>query len=203
LSLASQEWLKNPFTRAARRNDRDDFRNFGAAEAGQVAILAVAALAFLPVPDVDLWMIRLLHHRSILTHSVLWPFLVLWFAAPLGLSPEQGDRGGGGGGARGWRCTGGGPAVAVAGLWAHLVAEPFQRSLGRWSRPWILGNGVGAAGLAFLWVPEGLRMAALGVGAVAALGYGIRRERSVLSALVALGVVGAGFWGAVSWGGTI
>ena len=176
---------------------------FGAAEAGQVAILAVAALAFLPVPDVDLWMIRLLHHRSILTHSVLWPFLVLWFAAPLGLSPEQGIA----------AAAGAGLGVAVH-LAADLLSpsrgygriwwpEPFQRSLGRWSRPWILGNGVGAAGLAFLWVPEGLRMAALGVGAVAALGYGIRRERSVLSALVALGVVGAGFWGAVSWGGTI
>ena len=159
---------------------------------GLVAIMAVAALAFLPAPDVDLLAIRLLHHRSIVTHSVLLPFLVLWGAGPLGLSPAQGI------------AAASGAALGVA---VHLAAdllspsrgygriwwpEPFQRSLGGWSPLWIGLNGVGSAWLAFAWLPDGLRLAGLGIGGVAALGYGIRRERSVLSALVALAVVVAG-----------
>src|SRR5687768_9738662 len=95
----------------------------------EVAVMAVAALAFLPAPDLDLWAIRLLHHRSILTHSVLLPFLVLWGAAPLGLSEAQGIA----------AAAGAGLGVAVH-LAADLLApsrgygrvwwpEPFQRSL--------------------------------------------------------------------------
>jgi hypothetical protein len=168
--------------------------NLTAAGAGQVVALALAALVFLPAPDMDLWMIRLLHHRSILTHAAHWPLLVLWAAPHLGLSAAQGV---------------GAAAGAGLGVAVHLAAdllspsrgygriwwpEPVQRSLGRWSPVWLLANGVGAAWLGFSLLPEsgGLRIVAAAVGAVAALGYGIRRERSVLSALVALGVVLAG-----------
>ena len=166
---------------------------------GQVAILAVAALAFLTAPDVDLLFLRLLHHRSIVTHSVLLPFLVLWGAGPLGVEPRQGIAA---------------AAGAALGVAVHLAAdllspsrgygriwwpEPFQRSLGRWSPLWIGMNGVGSAALAFAWLPERMRLVGLGVGALAALGYGIRRERSLLSALVALAVVAAGFWVAEQW----
>ncbi len=175
------------------------FASLGPAEAGQVVILAVAALAFLPAPDVDLFLIRLLHHRSILTHSALWPFAVLWAAPWLGLSGPQGV------------AAASGAALGVA---VHLAAdllspsrgygriwwpEPVQVSLGQWSPLWILGNAVGAAGVGFALLPgEGVRAAALAVGAVAALGYGIRRERSLVSAAVALAVVGAG-WAAMGW----
>ena len=159
---------------------------------GQVAMMAVAALAFLPAPDVDLLFLRLLHHRSILTHSVLLPIFVLWGAGPLGLDSAHAVA----------AAAGAGLGVAVH-LAADLLSpshgygriwwpEPFQRSLGRWSPAWILLNAVGAAWLAFAWLPDGLRLVGFGVGGVAALGYGIRRERSLLSALVGLAVVVAG-----------
>ena len=163
--------------------------------AGQVAILAVAAALFLPAPDIDLLAIRLLHHRSILTHSVLLPLLVPLVAGPLGLTPPQGV------------AAASGAALGVA---VHLAAdllspsrgygriwlpEPVQVSLGRWSPLWLMGSAVGSAWLAFARLPldGGLRPAALAVGVVAALGYGIRRERSLLSGLVALAVVAAGY----------
>ncbi len=174
------------------------FASLGPADWGLVAVLGIAALASLPAPDLDLWLIRLLHHRSILTHSAGWPFLVLWAGPRLGLSEAQGAA----------AAAGAGLGVAVH-MAADLLSpsrgygriwwpEPFQVSLGRWSPLWLLANGVGAAGAGFALLPAGLRPAALAVGALAALGYGIRRERSGLAAAVALAVVGAG-WVASGW----
>ena len=57
---------------------------------GQGLLLAVAAFVGLWAPDVDLWVIRLLHHRSILTHSVLLPFLVMWALPQLGPAAMSG-----------------------------------------------------------------------------------------------------------------
>ncbi len=155
---------------------------------GQVLILAGATVLFLPAPDVDLLAIRLLHHRSILTHSILLPALVLWFAPALGPAAAAG---------------------AFLGVAVHLAAdllspargygriwwpEPVQVSLGRWSRLWILLNALLASWLAVRVLPEAghLRPVAAGVGVAAAAGYGLLRERSVLSMLVALVVVIAG-----------
>jgi hypothetical protein len=155
---------------------------------GQGLLLAGAAVAFLPAPDLDLWAMRLLHHRSILTHSVLLPFLVMWLAPGLGPAAVAG---------------------AFLGVAVHLAAdllspshgfgriwlpEPFQMSLGRWSALWLMLNALAASWLAVALLPpgEGLRLLAAGVGGLAALGYGLRKERSVLSALVALSVVAAG-----------
>ena len=44
---------------------------------GRLVWMTVAAWAFLRVPDLDLALLGVLHHRSIVTHSVLIPFLVL------------------------------------------------------------------------------------------------------------------------------
>jgi hypothetical protein len=167
----------------------------GLSAPGQALILLGATAAFLAAPDVDLMLVRLLHHRSILTHSVLLPLLVPLVAGPLGLSPAQGA------------AAASGAALGVA---VHLAAdllspsrgygriwlpEPVQVSLGRWSPLWLMGSAVGSAWLAFARLPleGGLRPAALAVGVAAALGYGIRRERSLLSALVALAVIAAGY----------
>lgn len=161
---------------------------------GQGMLLAVAAFVGLWAPDVDLWLIRLLHHRSILTHSVLLPFLVLWALPELGPAAVSG---------------------AFLGVAVHMTAdllspshgfgriwlpEPFQVSLGRWSALWLMLNALAASWLAVAVLPagEGWRVLATVVGVVAAVGYGLRKERSVLSALVALGVVAAGH--APSWG---
>lgn len=161
---------------------------------GQGLLLAAAAFVGLWAPDVDLWAIRLLHHRSILTHSVLLPFLVLWALPQLGPAAAAG---------------------AFVGVAVHLAAdllspshgfgrvywpEPFQKSLGRWSALWLMGNALAASWLAVAVLPagEGWRVAAAVAGAAAAVGYGLRKERSVLAVLVALVVVGAPH--ALGWG---
>ena len=161
---------------------------------GQAMLLVVAAFVGLWAPDVDLWVIRLLHHRSILTHSVLLPFLVMWALPQLGPAAVSG---------------------AFLGVAVHMAAdllspshgfgriwlpEPLQVSLGRWSALWLMLNALAASWLAVEVLPrgEGWPVLAAVVGAVAAVGYGLRKERSVLSALVALGVVAAGH--APGWG---
>jgi membrane-bound metal-dependent hydrolase YbcI (DUF457 family) len=155
---------------------------------GQGLVLAGAAALFLAAPDIDLLALRLLHHRSILTHSVLLPLLVLWFLPGLGPAAAAG---------------------AFLGVAIHLAAdllspargfgrvwlpEPFQVSLGGWSPLWLMLNALASAWLAVAVLPagEGWRVLVAGVGAVAAVGYGLVRERSLLSALVAAGAVGAG-----------
>lgn len=155
---------------------------------GQGLVLAGATALFLAAPDIDLLMLRLLHHRSIVTHSVLLPLLVLWFLPGLGPAAAAG---------------------AFLGVSIHLAAdllspargfgqvwlpEPFQISLKGWSPLWLMLNALASAWLAVALLPggEGWRLLAGGVGVVAALGYGLVRERSLLSALVTLGAVGAG-----------
>lgn len=158
---------------------------------GQALILAVATGAFLAAPDLDLLLLRLLHHRSILTHSVLLPVLVWWFARELGPAAAAG---------------------AFLGVAIHLAAdllspprgygaiwlpEPFQTSLGAWSLLWIGANALLAAFLAVAVLPAGgsWRLVAALVGAVAAVGYGLFNERSIPAVLVGLAVVAAGQWG--------
>lgn len=150
---------------------------------GQAAVLAGATALALAAPDVDLLMLRLLHHRSILTHSVLFPLLVLWFLPALGPAAVAGVALGV---AVHFAADLLSPARGFGQVW---LPEPFQVSLGRWSHLWLLVNALGASWLALAVLPPGARGLALGVGVVAALGYGLVRERSVLSALVALAVV--------------
>lgn len=161
---------------------------------GQILLFLGATAAFLPAPDVDLLMLRLLHHRSILTHSVLLPLLVLWLGRSLGPAAAAG---------------------AFLGVAIHLAAdllspargfgrvwlpEPFQVSIGRWTHLWLGANAVAAAWLSVAVLPgaEGWRLLAAGVGATAAVGYGLGNERSWLAAVVGLLVVAAG-QGAHRW----
>lgn len=172
----------------------DLLTRLGQTPAGQAAILAVATAVFLPAPDIDQLAIRLLHHRSILTHSVLLPVLVWWLARDLGPAAAAG---------------------AFLGIAIHLSAdllspmrgygaiwlpEPFQESLGRWSALWLLLNALGAAFLAVAVLPDGgqWRLLAALVGGSAALAYGLLNERSVVAALVCLLAVAAG-QGAHRW----
>lgn len=161
-------------------------RQIGLSAPGQAAIFVILALAFLPMPDIDLLAIRLLHHRSILTHSLLVPFLLWWFMPSLGPAAAAG---------------------AFLGVAVHLSAdvlspsrgyglvwwpEPFQTSLGRWSRLWLLLNAIGGAWMAAAVLPQGTgwRRLALGLGLAVALGYGIWNERSVLAVIMAVLIVG-------------
>ncbi|TNC49885.1 hypothetical protein FHG66_10255 [Rubellimicrobium rubrum] len=166
----------------------DLIERLGLSGPGQAFILFGATAVFLAAPDIDLMLLRLLHHRSILTHSVLLPFLVLWFLPALGPAAAAG---------------------AFLGVAIHLSAdllspargygqiylpEPFQVGLGGWSHVWLLLNALAAAWLAVAILPvgEGWRLLAAGTGVVAALCYGLGNERSIMAVIVALAVVGAG-----------
>ena len=172
----------------------DVIGQLGRSAPGQVLLFAGAAVAFLPAPDIDQQMLRLLHHRSILTHSILLPLLLFWFGRSLGPAAAAG---------------------AFLGVAVHLAAdllspsrgfgriwlpEPFQVSLGSWSRLWIGANAGAAAWLsvAILPVGEGWRLLAAVAGTGAAMGYGLGHERSWPAAVVALLVVAAG-QGAHRW----
>lgn len=172
----------------------DLLTRLGQTPPGQVALLVAATALFLPAPDLDQFALRLLHHRSILTHSVLPAVLVWWLARDLGPAAASG---------------------AFLGVAIHLSAdllspmrgygaiwlpEPFQHSLGRWSALWLLVNALGAAVLAVAILPDGghWRLLAAVVGGGAALAYGALNERSALAAAVCLLTVAAG-QGAHRW----
>ncbi len=166
----------------------DLLERLGLTPPGQAILYVAAAGAFLALPDVDLAMLRLLHHRSILTHSILLPLLFLWLAPSLGPAAAAGAF----------------LAVAIhlgvdvlspsRGYGQIWLPEPFQQSLGGWSRAWLMANALAAAWLAVALLPDGQywRTLAAGTGVVVAVGYGIFNERSLAAVVVALVVVAAG-----------
>ena len=151
----------------------------------RTAVLAAIACLFLAVPDVDLMLLSLLHHRSILTHSALPALIPFLFRRRIGLMPTAG---------------------ALIGLYVHLICDalspavgfgqvwlpaPFKMPLGGLSRLWLAGN----AALCFLLAqgicrrlspglagPVAVVLASGGVG----IFYGLVNERSLLSAAVCL-----------------
>lgn len=151
----------------------------------RTAILAALACLFLAVPDVDLMLLSLLHHRSILTHSALPALIPFLFRHRIGLMPTAG---------------------ALIGLHVHLICDalslavgfgqvwlpaPFKMPLGGLSRLWLAGNAV----LCFLLAqgiccrlspgltgPVAVVLASAGVG----IFYGLVNERSLISAAACL-----------------
>ena len=100
------------------------------------ALVLLLAALFARVPDLDLDLRGWLHHRSILTHSLLPPALVLLLRDPRR------------------RAMGAGALVGTA---AHLAADatsspvgfalvwtpwPFRESLGDWSPVWLGANAL-------------------------------------------------------------
>ncbi|MCL7464100.1 hypothetical protein [Phaeovulum sp. NW3] len=93
------------------------------------------------VPDVDQWFVEILHHRSIITHSILLPLVVMLILPPryrlaaaitfsaigIHLSADLLS-----------------PSVAYGAIW---LPEPFKMSIGVFSKPWIALN----AGFAFFF----------------------------------------------------
>ena len=149
-----------------------------------LAAFGVCAALFLHVPDLDLWAMPLLHHRSILTHSILPAVLLLAFGGRFGAAAMAG---------------------ALLGLGVHLACDglsrmagfgqvwlpaPFKMPLGGFSRVWLFGNAL----VGFVWAFGMARRAfgnrfarplVIGAGTVAALVYGVAYERTLLAGPVA------------------
>ncbi len=103
---------------------------------GRILWFAGCVYVFLPVPDLDILLVPVLHHRSIITHSILPALLFLAVERHHGAAPVLG---------------------AMVGLAVHLstdalsppigfgavwLPEPVQVSLGPLSPIWLAGNAV-------------------------------------------------------------
>lgn len=154
----------------------------------RIAYFLVCAYVFLWVPDLDHLLLPILHHRSIITHSVLPGFLFLMLGRQLGAAPVSG---------------------ALIGLSVHMSADllspmvgfaqiwlpaPYKLGLGPWSYLWLAGNALMGFALAgqIAKAAFGPRVALPGVAAtsaVTAVSYGALNEEAVSAVLVALGVL--------------
>lgn len=151
----------------------------------RTVLLAACACLFLAVPDVDLLLLSLLHHRSILTHSVLPAAVPFLLRRRIGLAPTAGALIGL---SVHLLCDALSPAVGFGQVW---LPAPVKAPLGALSPLWLAGN----AGLCFVLalaicrrLMPGLAgpvMVMLTSGAVG-VSYGLLNERSVLSAGVCL-----------------
>lgn len=147
---------------------------------------------FLWVPDLDQALLSILHHRSIVTHSVLPALLLLLLRHSLGVAPAAGAliaisvH---------LACDSLSPAVGFGQVW---LPAPFKIPLGAWSHLWLIGNAV----LSF-WLAVRMARLALGkswsthlvIGTAALVGasYGIINESSLLAAVASLILPGAAY----------
>lgn len=141
--------------------------------------LAILVFIFigLRVPDIDLKLMDVLHHRSIVTHSLLLPLSLLLFRVKL-LKP----------------CIAG----LCIGISIHLTADamspmrgfaliylpkPFKTSIGSWqSLVWLAVNSV-IGGLIAIWLCRGEKFTIMVLFSVSALTYSIVNENNILPTL--------------------
>lgn len=151
----------------------------------RTVVLAAFACLFLAVPDADLLLLSLLHHRSILTHSVLPAAIPFLLRRRIGLAPTAGAL-------IGLNvhllCDALSPAVGFGQVW---LPAPFKAPLGALSPVWLAVN----AGLCFVLAQAICRRLMPGLaGPVAVMlasgavgvSYGLLNERSILAAGVCL-----------------
>lgn len=154
------------------------------------------AYIFLWTPDLDFVLLPLLHHRSIITHSVLPALLLLLFRKRLGVAPTAG-------GMIGLSvhllCDALSPPVGFGQVW---LPWPVKTPLGPLSPFWLVGN----AALCFILAHVMCRRLGPGVSgpiilaltsALVGASYGFFNERSALSAAVCLifpAILGALIW---------
>ena len=155
---------------------------------GRTALVIAAAIVFLRVPDLDFQLFALLHHRSILTHSVLPVLLFALAGRPWSLAIATGGSLGVGAHLLADALS---PMVGYGRVWWPWPAKSALSPLA--SRLWLLSNGVLAFGLALRWadkaVPHRLTLPLVtGLGALAGGLYGATNERSLAAAALCLAV---------------
>lgn len=144
-------------------------------------LLFASCWFFLWVPDVDLALLPILHHRSIVTHSMLPALLLLALRRRLGLAPTIG---------------------ALISVSVHLTCDalspptgfgqvwlpwPLKVPLGPLSPLWLLANAATCYFLALVMLrrlmgPYWALLATVVLAAVVGAGYGLLNENSLLAA---------------------
>ena len=155
-----------------------------------------SAYLFLWVPDLDLALLPILHHRSIVTHSILPALLLIVLGRNLGAAPVAGGLIGI---AVHLSCDLLSPMTGFAQIWLPM---PIKMGLGPFSYLWLLANAlvayVWAQRIAVrtfpLWLSVPLFIAtAAGTGVL----YGIFNEQALTAVLVSLGILATSMtWGA-------
>ena len=164
------------------------------AAAGASVILGVAIIGtmlFIGLPDVDLALLPILHHRSILTHSLLPALPLLWLKTRIGRAFGIGG------------CIGIAvhlsadllsPMIGFAQIW---LPAPIKTPLGPLSYVWLLANAVGGIVLALRIARRG-KSPSLASGltvvyaCVPAVLYGALNEGSWVASFTAIGIIAAG-----------
>lgn len=141
------------------------------------------------IPDIDQLLLQVLHHRSIITHSILLPLLLLlvtgsslrWLSASLfsaigiHLSADLLS-----------------PSIGYGAIW---LPAPMKLSLGEMSKVWILVNIIAAFYLSYRSLSENMQRSLIWATTFAGFSYGVQNENSFISAAVILFFsVSIGIW---------
>lgn len=132
------------------------------------------------VPDLDHQFIEILHHRSIVTHSILipvlfWIFLpkriaifssLLFSAVAIHLSADA--------------------LSSSKGYGAIWLPEPFKFSLGEASKAWLFGNAITAFVFSLISCPIKHRFELIFGALTACIFYGLINEESIWASLIAI-----------------
>lgn len=140
------------------------------------------------LPDIDHWFVSTLHHRSMLTHSILMP-VILFIALPKSMSVIA--------------------SVLFTAVGIHLSAdvisssqgygaiwlpEPFKLNLGELSKVWLIVNAVMAFGFALKSCPEQHLYSLTGGALGGCLFYGFLNENSALAAVLSASFLIFSYW---------
>lgn len=151
-----------------------------------VCFFAVQLVTWLP--DIDHWFVGILHHRSIVTHSILLPTIV-WMALPKRMSVIA--------------------SVLFTAVGIHLSAdvlspsqgygaiwlpEPFKLNLGEFSKVWLVVNAVMAFSFGLKSCPQQHRYPLMGGAFVGCIFYGFVNENSGLAAVLSVAFLTLGSW---------
>lgn len=160
----------------------------GRTPVGRFVLFLGSAYIFLWVPDLDLALISILHHRSIITHSILPALLFLFLGRSLGAAPIAG-------GLIGisvhLSCDMLSPMVGYAQIW---LPAPIKAPLGPLSYLWLGGNAVVGFALASLvaslaFTRKVAYPLVVVVSVVCGATYGFINENSYLSVVTVLCVI--------------
>lgn len=160
----------------------------GRSPLGRLILFLSCAYLFLWVPDLDFALISILHHRSIITHSLLPALLFVFLGRSLGAAPIAGALIGT---SVHLSCDLLSPMVGYAQIW---LPAPFKAPLGPLSYFWLGGNAVVGFALASLVAslafPRSLAYPLVAsVAVITGATYGALNEGSVLSMITVLVII--------------
>jgi hypothetical protein len=157
----------------------------GRTQAGKVGLMMLTAWIFLGVPDIDLALLPLLHHRSVVTHSILPALVFLVLGRSLGAAPIAGALIGV---SVHLACDMLSPMVGFAQIW---LPRPFLLPLGPFSYLWLGANALAGYVLALRLARATLRPGiavpfATALSGVTGAAYGALNEQSAAAVMVSV-----------------